>query len=94
MIYPIENEYKASTFLILRTFTRTINKEQLTIFMRGFAISCYFLELSRNIFTKGNKEINKILNQFEKESQVLLSWINEPNQEKMDAEMLKNSVKV
>jgi hypothetical protein len=102
-IYPIEDEYYAAIFFIFRTFTGTITKEQLTIFMTGtgasgkstlmkliqLALPCYFLELSSNIFTKGNKDINKILNQFEKEPQVLLSWANEPNQEKMDAELFK-----
>ena len=53
------------------------------------AIECYFKEIAGNIFTKGNRELSKLLNTYSIEPYIRVSWINEPSDTKMDGPVFK-----
>ena len=49
----------------------------------------YFLDLKSDTFATKGSSIDKVLNQYKLDPQILLSWINEPDDKKMNGSTFK-----
>ena len=52
-------------------------------------MECYFLELQGDTFATKNKKIDKILNSYKNDPQYLYSWVNEPEDKRMNGALFK-----
>lgn len=102
-IYTNSEDYEAVLFTIFNSFTGLSRKEQEVLYMTGngsagkstllkliqMALPCYFKELASDTFVAGNSKIDKIMNSFAKDNQILLVWINEPDLGKINTALFK-----
>lgn len=52
-------------------------------------MECYFLELQNDTFAGNINKIDKILNSYKHDPQILFSWVNEPLDKKMNGSLFK-----
>lgn len=52
-------------------------------------IQCYFKELKYDTFALGNTKLDKILNTYDKEPYIRISWVNEMKDTKIDDSIFK-----
>eukprot|EP01038_Epipyxis_sp_PR26KG_P017211 gene17211-23717_t len=64
-----------------KSFTMNLTRE---------SIECYFKELKSNTFSKSYDKIDKILNEYDINPQIRISWINEMKDERIDETLFKS----
>ena len=105
MIYPIEADRDCILTTLGSALSGTTIKEQEIMFLLGTASAgksftleltmaaieenVYFKELKSDTFTLGNSKIDKIMNSYISDPQVRISWINEPEDKKIDTSLFK-----
>lgn len=52
-------------------------------------LDCYFVELASDTFAGTGSNINKVLNTYKLDPQILISWVNEPVDKKMNGSLFK-----
>lgn len=108
MIYPHEADRDCVLKTLGSALSGTTIKEQEIMFLLGTASAgksftleltmaaieenVYFKELKSDTFTLGNSKIDKIMNSYSSEPQVRISWINEPEDKKIDTSLFKKFV--
>jgi len=103
-IYPDDADFNCVSMMLGASLTgkSTINQDLLFLLGKGSAgksfimmvtsasIECYLKELNSNTLTLNNAKADKILNTFISNPQVRITWINEPEETKMDSSLFKN----
>jgi hypothetical protein len=102
-IYPDNEDKDAVMFKLLTAFTGLTNLDKELLFLLGMADSakstimkilqmalpCYILALKNDTFTLGNQTINKVLSTFDRERQILIAWVNEMDDKRIDKNLFK-----
>jgi hypothetical protein len=102
-IYPNELDRECILKYFGSALSGISNKEQDTLFLLGLGssgksfilsltdacIGCYFKELKSDTFTFNNSKVDKIMNTFQKNPQVRISWINEMEDARIDSSLFK-----
>jgi hypothetical protein len=104
-VYPLQNDLDAILLYFGSALSWKGTADQTALFLLGLGSSgksfmleltkavmeCYFLELDSGTFTGDGKNvnINKILSQYKLDPQILYSWVNEPEDKKMNGPLFK-----
>jgi hypothetical protein len=102
-IYPNELDRECILKYFGSALSGISNKEQDTLFLLGLGssgksfilsltdacIGCYFKELKSDTFSLNNAKADKILNTFQNNPQVRISWINEMEDARIDSSLFK-----
>ena len=103
MIYPNESDRECILKYFGSALSGLSNKDQDTLFLLGLGssgksfilsltdacIGCYFKELKSDTFSLNNSKADKILNTFQNNPQVRISWINEMEDARIDSSLFK-----
>lgn len=103
MIYPDKQDLDCILEYLGSALSGISSKEQDTLFLLGLgssgksfilslteaAIGCYFKELKSDTFTLNNPKADKILNTFQSNQQVRITWINELEDARIDTSLFK-----
>ena len=103
MIYPDKQDLECILEYLGSALSGISSKEQDTLFLLGLgssgksfilslteaAIGCYFKELKSDTFTLNNPKADKILNTFQSNQQVRITWINELEDARIDTSLFK-----
>lgn len=102
-VYPIIEDMNCITMSIGSALSGLSQRDQDTLFLLGQgssgksfilqlteqAIGCYFKEMKNDTFSQSNNHINKILNTYQSNPQIRISWVNEMEDTKIDASLFK-----
>ena len=102
-VYPDASDLECVLFYLGSALSWQSTKEQTALFLLGegstgksFILSltksvmgCYFVELQSDAFSVQNNKIDKILNTYSNDPQILYSWVNEPKDTKMNGSVFK-----
>ena len=106
-IYPIEEDKKSIIDIFGSALTGKSIKDQDMIFLMGQGsagkstvlqltsdalTSTYFIELKSDTFSTTTSEKNKLLNTYMYNPQILLTWINELSNERIDISLFKSFI--
>jgi len=103
MIYPDKQDLECILEYLGSALSGISSKEQDTLFLLGLgssgksfilslteaAIGCYFKELKSDTFSLNNTKADKILNTFQSNQQVRITWINELEDVRIDTSLFK-----
>ena len=103
MIYPDKQDLECILEYLGSALSGISSKEQDTLFLLGLgssgksfilslteaAIGCYFKELKSDTFSLNNTKADKILNTFQNNQQVRITWINELEDVRIDTSLFK-----
>jgi hypothetical protein len=103
LIYPNKDDRECVLMSIGSALSGLSSKEQDTLFLLGqgssgksfiltlteASIGCYFKELKSDTFTSANAKADKILNTFQSNKQIRISWVNEMEDARIDASLFK-----
>jgi len=102
-IYPDESERNCILSVLGSALSGLCERDQTSLFLIGngssgkstmleiteMAIECYFKSLNSETFSQSSTKIDKIFNSYMYDPQIRISFINEPKDERMDAERYK-----
>lgn len=102
-IYPRQEDLECIVMTLGSALSGLSSNEQDTLFLLGLgsggkstilrmtekAIGCYFKELKSNTFSQSSKDTDKILNTYQVNPQIRISWINEMEDSKIDVSLFK-----
>jgi phage/plasmid-associated DNA primase len=102
-IYPDERERNCILSVLGSALSGLCERDQTSLFLIGngssgkstmleiteMAIECYFKSLNSETFSQSSTKIDKIFNSYMYDPQIRISFINEPKDERMDAERYK-----
>ena len=102
-VYPDKRDLDLVLLFLGSALSWKATRSQTALFLLGLGSSgksfvleltkavmgCYFHQMKNNTFVVGNKNVDKILNTYDKDCQILFSWINEPQDSKMDGASFK-----
>ena len=105
-IYPDEDDRECMIGIIGSALTGQSTKEQDMLFNIGEgsagksvlmeitkeSLEIYFIELKSDVFSTTSSEKNKLLNTYQEDKQILISWINELSAERIDISLFKSFV--
>jgi hypothetical protein len=103
MIYPDKLDRECILTYFGSALSGISSKDQDTLFLLGLgssgksfilslteaSISCYFKELKSDTFSLNNSKADKILNTFQNNPQIRISWINEMEDARIDSSLFK-----
>jgi hypothetical protein len=103
MIYPDKQDLECILEYLGSALSGISSKDQDTLFLLGLgssgksfilsltdaSIGCYFKELKSDTFTLNNAKADKILNTFQNNQQVRITWINELEDARIDTSLFK-----
>jgi len=103
MVYPDKQDLECILEYLGSALSGISSKEQDTLFLLGLgssgksfilslteaAIGCYFKELKSDTFSLNNTKADKILNTFQSNQQVRITWINELEDVRIDTSLFK-----
>jgi len=102
-VYPNSNDLDCILYYLGSALSWKGTHDQCALFLLGLGSSgksfileltkavldCYFVELGSDTFAGTTSNINKVLNTYKSDSQILLSWVNEPVDKKMNSSLFK-----
>jgi len=105
-IYPNEDDRECMIGIIGSALTGQSTKEQDMLFNIGegsagksismeitkASLTIYFKELKSDIFSTSSAEKNKLLNSYQDDPQILITWINEFSGERVDSPLFKSFI--
>ena len=103
LIYPLASDMECVLMSLGSSLSGLSSKEQDTLFLLGqgssgksfiltlteASIGCYFKELKSDTFSSSNAKADKILNTFQSNKQIRISWVNEMEDARIDASLFK-----
>jgi len=106
MIYPKKEDRDYLLMLMSMALCGVATNSQTMLFLLGrgssgkltimkllqSSVEYYLIELKSDTFTQGNSKIDKILNSFVFNPHVLFTWVNEPDDKRMDISLFKSIV--
>ena len=103
-IYPFKQDRECVLKILGSSFSGKVVNDRTSLFLLGkssagksvimkllrLAFSeCYVQEFASDTFEKGNKNSNKIFNEFLKKKNIRISWVNEINSTRIDISLFK-----
>jgi len=103
-IYPVEDDRKTVMMILGSAFSGSVINDRTSLFLLGKSSagksvimkllltafsSCYVKEFSSDTFDKGNKNSNKIFNEFLRSRNIRISWVNELSSSRTDISLFK-----
>ena len=102
-VYPSKDDMDCILLYLGSALSWKATVDQTALFLLGLGSSgksfilsltkkvmeCYFLELQGDTFATKNKKIDKILNSYKNDPQYLYSWVNEPEDKRMNGALFK-----
>ena len=102
-VYPSKDDMDCILLYLGSALSWKATVDQTALFLLGLGSSgksfilsltkkvmeCYFLELQGDTFATKNKKIDKILNSYKNDPQYLYSWVNEPEDKRMNGSLFK-----
>jgi hypothetical protein len=102
-VYPKQDDLDCILYYLGSALSWKGTQDQCALFLLGLGSSgksfileltkavlgCYFVELASDTFSGTGTNINKVLNTYKLDSQILLSWVNEPVDKKMNGSLFK-----
>ena len=85
---PANIASKLNRIILKLNRSLTINKSFI-LSLTEASISCYFKELKSDTFSLNNSKADKILNTFQNNPQIRISWINEMEDARIDSSLFK-----
>jgi hypothetical protein len=102
-VYPDEKDLDCIMSYLGSALSWKGTQDQLALFLLGLGSSgksfildltkstmgCYFVQLGSDTFAGNTCNINKVLNTYRSDPQILFSWVNEPEDKKMNGSLFK-----